>query len=62
MCWFEEHYQKHFNQEEIQNHMQPLAGLGEFGNLESFDVRYSFLYFFNEEGKLNRENQIVTRT
>jgi len=42
--------------------MQPLAGLGEFGNLESFDVRYSFLYFFNEEGKLNRENQIVTRT
>lgn len=61
---FEELNPQHCNQEieEIQANMQPLARHGGFGNAEGFTVRDKFKSFFNEEGKLNWQNQVISRT
>lgn len=41
--------------------MLPLARHGGYGNTEGFQVRDAFKSFFNREGSINWENEIVLR-
>lgn len=62
---YEERHIQQIEQEPIDTthtNMLPLVRHGGYGNTEGFEVRDAFKSFFNEEGKLNWQNQIVFRT
>lgn len=61
---FEETNTQIGHQELINMHsnMQPLARFGGYGNVEGFEIRDAFKCFFNGEGKVNLQNQVVSRT